>query len=135
MAVASCDGGIGLGLYTYLIWLAFELGKLIGGEDFREQIGRATRLGLFSCIIVFLVIFFAGLFNPYGITGLPAVAALLLALGGMSPLVWMVQWFRSKRFAKLSKPSLEIHRQWSWIVTAGMMIFLYAFILGRSLYF
>ena len=129
-------GTIGLGTYTFIVWFALhELGKIIGGEDFRDQIGRATKLGLLSYGTVFLVIFLAGLFNPYGIMGLPAVAALFLALGGMSPLVWMMQWFRSKSFIKLPNEPLTIGRQWSWIIVAVIMVFVYSFILGQGFIF
>ncbi len=68
-------------------------------------------------------------------TGLPAVAAMLLALGGMFPLLWMMQWFRSKSFVKLPQAPLAIQRAWVWIGGGAVMVILYSVILGRTLYF
>ncbi|KAA3647196.1 MAG: hypothetical protein DWQ07_06765 [Chloroflexi bacterium] len=127
---------VGLGLYTYFVWLALhEMGKLIGGNDAKEQISRANKLGLLSYAAVFLVILGAAATNPYGITGLPAIAALMLALGGMSPLAWMMQWFQAKSFEKLDKTPLEIEGEWSWVIVAALAVVLYSVILGRTLYF
>jgi hypothetical protein len=126
----------GAGLYMFFVWLALkELGKIIGGIDFREQISRATKLGILAYLTIFLVILTAGLFNPYGITGEPAMAALFAALGGLSPLLWMMQWFRANSFAKLPNDPLVVQRQWPWIGAAAITYFIYAFVLGRTLYF
>lgn len=126
----------GTGFYLLFVWLSLtELSKIIGGTDPQEQISRATKLGAFAYIAVFLVIFIAALANPYGLAGLPSVAALMLALGGMSPLLWMMQWFRAKSFVKISKTPLEIHRSWPWVVIAILLVIFYAIILGRGFYF
>ncbi len=127
---------IGLVSYTFVVWFSLhEFGKIIGGNDEKMQIRRATRLGLISYITVFLVILLAGLFNPHGITGLPAVAALLLALGGMSPLLWMTQWFQAKMFKKIPNEPLEINRRWNWIIVGIIITVAYSFILGRGMVF
>jgi len=126
----------GTGLYLLFVWLALKvLGNIIGGDTASEQISRATKLGILSYITVFLVILIAGLFNPYGLTGLPAIAALLLALGGMSPLLWMMQWFRADNFVKLPGEPLAIERKWSWNLVAVVMVIVYSVILGRTIYF
>jgi hypothetical protein len=126
---------LGTAVYLFVIWFSLhELGKIIGGDP-NEQIGRANKLGLLSYAAAALVIVLAGLFNPYGLTSLPVVAGLLAVLGGMSPLVWMMQWFQAKSFAKLPQPPLAIPRQWPWIVAAVIVVFAYSFILGRTLYF
>jgi hypothetical protein len=130
MAVAGAT------LYMFFVWLSLkEWGQIVGGSELKEQIGRATKLGILAYITIFLVILLAGFFNPEGITGLPAVAALLLALGGMSPLLWMMQWFRAICFDKVTKAPLEIQRQWVWVITAVAAVFVYAIVLGRTLYF
>jgi hypothetical protein len=127
---------LGTGLYTYLIWLSLhELGKIIGGDEFNDQIGRAVKIGILAYITVFGVIFSAGVFNPYGLGGLPAVAGIFLALGGMSPLLWMTQWFRAESFLKISGAPLEINRQWIWFAAGAAVVFFYVFILGKSWYF
>jgi hypothetical protein len=126
---------VGTGTFAFFVWFALkELGQIIGGSA-DEQIGRATKLGLLAYATAGLVILLAGVFNPYGIGSLPVIAGLLAVLGGLSPLAWMMQWFRAKSFVKLPQKPLEIQRQWSWIGTAGLVIFIYAFVLGRTLYF
>jgi len=126
---------VGTGTYAFLVWLALkELGKIIGGSA-NEQIGRATKLGLLAYATAGLVILLAGVFNPHGMNSLPVIAGLLAVLGGLSPLAWMTQWFRAKSFVKLPQQPLEIQRQWSWIMAAGLITFIYAFVLGRTLYF
>lgn len=82
-----------------------------------------------------VVVLLAGLFNPLGMVSLPVIAGLLAVLGGLSPLLWMMQWFQAKMFTKLDKQPLEIHRQWQWMGVALVVTFLYAFVLGRGLYF
>lgn len=127
---------VGSALYLTLVWKSLRvLGRIIGGEDRDEQIRRAVRLGLYSYVAVVLVILVAGVFNSYGITGLPAVAALMLALGGMSPLLWMMQWFRSDSFLKVPGAPLAIRRRGSWIVAGLMAVILYGVVLGPTIYF
>lgn len=127
---------VGTGFYMFFVWLSLhELGKIIGGSDEKEQIGRATKLGIISYITVALVTLAEGLFNPYGMTGLPAMAALMLALGGMSPLLWMMQWFRAKSFIKIEKEPLAINRSWVWVFIALVVIFVDVAILARTIYF
>jgi len=122
-------------MFLFFVWLALrELGKMIGGE-LDEQIGRANKLGLISYFTAFLVVLLAGLFNPYGFASLPVIAGLLAVAGGLSPLVWMMQWFRAKNFVKVEKKPLEIHRSWQLIAVAGVAVFVYAFILGKTIYF
>ena len=125
----------GTGMYVFLVWFALhELGKIIGG-DAGEQIGRANKLGLLAYVTSALVVLLAGVFNPYGMASLPVIAGLLAVLGGLSPLLWMMQWFRANSFVKVSKVPLEIHRRGSWIIVAGIVVFVYGFVLGRTLYF
>lgn len=126
---------VGTALYIFLIWFALgELGKIIGGTP-DERIGRAVRLGLVSYITVVLVAVSAGLLNPYGLTGDPTIGALAAAVFGMSPLLWMMQWFRADSFAKLPGRPLEVHRRWTWVAAAVLVTSVYVFVLGPTLYF
>jgi hypothetical protein len=111
-----------------------EFGKMVGGEG-DEQIGRANKLWVVSYATAAVVILIAGFFCPYGLLSLPVTAGLFAALGALSPLVWMVRWFRTERFGKLAKEPLEIHRKWGWLVGAVIVVFAYAFVLGRTLTF
>jgi hypothetical protein len=125
----------GAALFMGFVWLALcEWGKLVGGGA-GEQIGRSSRICLISYFASVGVVLLAGLFNPYGFFSLPVTAGLLAALGALSPLLWMMQWFKAESFAKLEKPPLEIERSWAVVGVAGAVIFVYAFILGRTLEF
>ncbi|HEX7070430.1 MAG TPA: hypothetical protein VF190_06480 [Rhodothermales bacterium] len=126
----------GAAVYMALVWTALRvLGTIIGGADPDEQIRRAVRLGLYAYVTVFGVIFVAGMFNSYGITGLPALAALALALGGMSPLLWMMQWFRSKGFVKTPGEPLSIRRRWAWVIAGVAAVLVYVVLLGPTIHF
>ena len=122
-------------LFMFFIQLASrEFGQVIG-DDSDEQIRRANKLGVLSYITSFVVVLLAGFFNPNGLLSLPVTAGLFAVAGGLSPLLWMMQRLRAKNFIKPGKKTLEIHRQWQWLVAAGVVVFLYVFILGRTLYF
>jgi hypothetical protein len=121
--------------FIFFLRLALqEFGRMIGGEA-DEQISRANRLFTLSYVTSFVVVLLAGFFCPYGLLSLPVMAGLFAVLGALSPLLWMMRWFRTKNFVKLVKEPLEIHRKWQWVVTAVVVVFTYAFVLGRTLYF
>lgn len=122
-------------LFMFFVWLALqEFGRMIGGAA-DEQIRRANKLGLLSYTTAFGVTLLAGLFSPLGFLSLPVTAGLFAVLGGLSPLLWMMQWFRAKSFIKLDKQALEIDRKWQWLVVAGVVLIIYLLVLGRTLYF
>ncbi|HLF00479.1 MAG TPA: hypothetical protein VI547_00790 [Anaerolineales bacterium] len=126
---------VGTAVFAFCIWLALrELGQIIGGEA-PEQIQRASRLGLLSYFTAAVVVALAGSFNPYGFFGLPSMAGIFAILGAQSPLLWMMQWFRAKQFVKAAKEPLEIARNWTVIAGAVITVFVYAVVLGRTLYF
>jgi hypothetical protein len=126
-----------LGAVTFMafVWLALqEFGKFVGGSA-PEQIRRASKLGIVSYVAAVLVAVLAAVFNPYGLSGLPATAGVFAVLGAQSPLLWMMQWFRSPGFQKAQVPPLEIGRNWGLVFGALAVVFLYGVILGRTLYF
>ena len=126
---------VGVAAYMIIIRLGLiELGKMIGGEK-EEQVQRANKLCSISYITSFLVILFAGVFCPYGPLSLPVTAGVFASLGALSPLIFMTRWFRTEHFDKVIKEPLEIHRKWGGIMAGIVVVFLYAFILGRTIYF
>jgi hypothetical protein len=126
---------VGTPLFAFFVWLGFqELGKMIGGEA-EEQVGRAKKLGALSYVTSGAVVLTAGFFCPDGLLSLPVTAGLTAALGALSPLVWMTRWFGTERIVKPAKEPLEIRRRWGWTAGAVMVVFLYAFVLGRTLAF
>jgi hypothetical protein len=126
---------VGSFMFMFFVWLALkEFGTMVGGDP-SEQIKRANKLSIISYVTSLVVVLIAGLFNPLGFLSLPVTAGLLAALGGLSPLLWMMQWFQAKMFTRVDKQPLEIHRKWQWIGVAIVVVFIYTFVLGRTLYF
>jgi hypothetical protein len=125
----------GSALFMFWVWLALkEFGQRLGGET-AEQIHRANQLSLLSYVTAFAVVLLAGFFSPPGLLSLPVTAGLAAVLGGLSPLLWMMQWLRAKSFPKPAHQPLEIERKWLWVLAAGVVVFGYVFVLGRTLYF
>jgi hypothetical protein len=125
----------GTALFIVLIRLVLqEFGKMIGGAA-DEQIRHASRLCLVSYVTSFGVILLAGFFCPYGLLSLPVTAGTCAVLGALSPLLFMMRWFRTERFRKLAEGPLEIQRKWQWLAAAAVVVSTYAFVLGRTLYF
>ncbi len=126
---------VGTASFIAFVWVALrELGRMIGGEG-DEQIRRANRLCLVSYVTSFVVVLLAGLFCPYGLLSLPVTAGISAVLGALSPLLWMVRWFRAASFPKAARPPLEIRRRWGWMAGAAVVVSSYVLILGRTLYF
>jgi len=126
-----------LGIFSYMVFVNLGLqafGRMAGGEP-DDQIRRGNMLSIIAYVASVLVILLAGVFCPYGPLSLPVTAGLFAAMGALSPLLWMMRWFRLERFQKLYKEPLEIRRRWSWLVTAVIVVFVYARILGMTLYF
>lgn len=121
--------------FLYFVWQSLrELGKFIGGEA-GEQLSRANKLGILSYVTSLGVVVLAGLFHPYGFLSLPVVAGLFAVAGGLSPLLWMMQWFQARMFKKVDNPPLEIHRRWGFIALSIPVTLIYAVLLGRTIYF
>ena len=111
-----------------------EIGKVIGGNS-DEHIKKANQLFILSYVTSFAVVLSAGFFCPYGVFSLPVTAGLAAVIGALSPMLWMVRWFRTDNIAKLEKEPLTIDRNWTWISAAVIVVFMYVFILGRTIYF
>ena len=110
-----------------------EFGRMVGGDS-DEQIRSANKLWILSYITSFVVILIAGFFCPFGVLSLPVTAGLFAVIVPLSPLLWMSRWFQTTTFVKLVKEPLEIQRKWQWLATAAIVVFTYAFILGRTIY-
>lgn len=126
---------IGSIAFMGVVWLALkELGRMIGGRE-PELYQRAVKLGLTSYATAIAVVILTGLFNPHGFMSLPVTAGLAAALGAMSPLIWMMFWFRAPMFSKLPGEPLTISRRWGLIAGAFIWVTIYIVILGRTIYF
>lgn len=126
---------IGVLLFIFFIQQGLkEFGKVVCA-DADEQCHCINRLCIMSYFTSFLVVLFAGFFCPYGLTSFPVTAGLFAVAGALSPFLVMIRLFRTNRFARLAKEPLEIHRKWRWIVTSLVVVFVYVFILGQTMYF
>lgn len=125
---------LGVGTYSYFVWLLLvEIGQLIGGQV-PELYHRANKLTLVSYVTLGGVSLLAGLLNPHGLE-LIAISALASSLGANTGLVWMMRWFKSSRIEKASREPLEIQRGWTLIFVAGVFLLAFVFILGPVVYF
>jgi hypothetical protein len=126
-----------LGTLFYIVFIRLGLNefcKVIGGEG-DEQIQRANKLSFLPYFSSISVILLAGFFCPYGLLSFHVTASLFGVIGALSPFLWMMRWFRTAKFVKLVKEPFEIHRKWHWLVAAVIVVFIYACMLGRTLYF
>lgn len=128
---------VGLALFLLSVGMALKVvGQFIGGTDEDEQVGRLQRIGLTAYAGAVITSIAAGFFNEYGITGLPAVAGIIAAIGAGSPMVWMAQWFRADMFKKRSSTTnLTFGRSWAYIVSGLVAVSIYAFALGPGVAF
>lgn len=126
---------VGLLLFVLFVRQGLKEFGTVVCEQVDEHFQCVNRLCIMSYFTSFLVILFAGFFCPYGLTSLPVTAALFAVVGALSPFLLMMRWFRNDRFAKLAKEPLEIHRKWGWIVTSLVVVFVFVFVLGQTLYF
>jgi len=105
------------------------------GVDADEQIRRGNKLCILSYFTSFVIVLIAGFFCQHGLLSLPVTAGIFAVIGALSPFLWMMRWLRTKNFVKLVKEPLEIHHKYQWLVAASIVVFIYVFILGRTLYF
>lgn len=118
-------------IFMALIWLSLgQFGQIVGGSE-PELYGRAHELAVISYITAPLVIIIAGFFSPRGFMSLPVVFALAATLGALSPLLWMMQWFRSGIFAKAGGDPLIIPRNWVMMAAAVIVVAGYAVLFNK----
>jgi len=126
---------IGIMLYILFIRLTLnEMGRVIGGES-DDHLRQANRLFFVSYGTSFAVVLGAGAFCPYGFSSLPVTAGLAAVLGALSPLLWMFRWFRTEHVAKLETEPLIITRNWAWLGAGVIVVFMYVYVLGQTIYF
>jgi hypothetical protein len=126
---------VGFLLFVFFVQQGLkEFGK-VACEQADEHFHCVNRLCILSYFTSFWVVLFAGFFCPWGLTSLPVTAAVFAVLGALSPFLLMMRWFRTDRFAKLADEPLEIHRSWRWIVTSIVVVVVYVFVMGQTLYF
>jgi hypothetical protein len=126
-----------IGAFLYILFIRQGLKLLstrIGGRV-DEQLSRANKLFITPYVTAIVVILVAGLFCPCGWPSLPTTAGLIAAGGALSPFVFMIRWFRTEHFEKPVGAPLEIRRHGSWIAAGVVVVFVYVYILGQTIYF
>ena len=126
---------VGTVLYTFFVWLSLkEWGKIVGGES-PENLQRSLALGLTAYFTVIVVVAAAGAMLPEGLISPAGIFGLIGVAGGLSPLAWMMGWFRADMFKKHPGKALTIHRKWIWLAVAAVALIIYVLILAPTLYF
>lgn len=127
---------VGSILWFGAVWLSLRvLAKIFGGDNPTEIRQRFLSLSIPSFVGAVLVSVLAGLLNPYGITGLPAVAGIMAAAGTLSPLLWAPYWFASKSFVKQPGEALNVQFSLNWVIVAAAVCLFYVLILGPGIRF
>lgn len=122
---------IGAVLWFGVVWLSLRvLAQIFGGDHPIEIRQRFLGLSIPAYIGAVIVSVLAGLLNPYGITGLPAVAGIMAAAGTLSPLLWTPYWFVSKHFIKRPVAPLNVRPTFNWVMSAAAVCLFYVLILG-----
>ncbi len=128
---------LGFALFMVVVAVALNaIGRFIGGTDQKEQVARLQKVGLAAYGGAIFTAVMAGIFNPYGLSGLPAVAGIFAMVGGQSPLAWMAQWFQAEMFKKGSaENNLTFARSWPHIIAGVVAVAIYGFVLGPGIRF
>ena len=122
--------------YIAVVWYSLKVfGRIVGGDDEKEQVRRANLLTIISYFAALLVALIAAFANPHGIGGLPAVAGLFATGGSYIALLWMMQVFSIDHFKKHSGTALIVNYSLPWIITGIIVFILYAVVLGLGLNF
>ncbi|MBM81710.1 MAG: hypothetical protein CMJ78_14115 [Planctomycetaceae bacterium] len=104
-------------------WTLIEFGRMLD-RSAEKPIGQAQSIAMLCYLSAFVVMLLVGLAQPTGPLGFPAINSLVGVLGGMSPLLWMMQWFRADMFKLRGAKPLEIDKSISSIVLAIVMVLL-----------
>ncbi len=122
----------GAALFLSFVRLALgEMGGRIGGEP-GERETRAFRMALVSYVTSLVVVAAAGLTSSAGFTSAPSLAGIAAVAGGLSPLLWMMEWLRSDRIRKPPGEPLAVTRSCGWTAAGAAVALLYVLVLGRG---
>lgn len=125
----------GVLLFAVIIRLTLqELRSMLGGGS-QAALRRATQLCAVAYGVSVAVVLLAGLFCPEGLLSLPVTAGVAAVTGALSPLLWMPRWLPAAGPAESTGAPLEIRRQSRWLIAAGITVFAYTCLLGRTLVF
>ena len=80
-------------------WALIDFGRIVSTED-EKPIGRAQSMAMVCYATAFVVMLVIGEAQPGGPFAFPGVAGLIAVLGGLSPLLWMMQWLRNESAAR-----------------------------------
>lgn len=114
----------GVGLLAAVGWSLVEFARLLDRDD-EKPIGRAQIVAMVCYAASFVAVFILGLAQPGGPFSLPSIASMIGVLGGLSPLLWMMQWFRAEMFKLRGSRPLVIEPS-SWITALAVIAVLAA---------
>ena len=104
-------------------WALVEFGRLVGTHG-EKPIRRAQGIAMTCYAAAFVVMLVIGSAQPGGPFAFPGINGLVAVLGGLSPLLWMMQWFRAEMFKRRGTSPLQIQRSVSSAVVAGAAVML-----------
>jgi hypothetical protein len=120
-------GLIVLGMVSLMFavaWTLKEFGRMLEPSE-TKPIRQSQNLAMTCYGTAFAVMFAVGLAQPNGPFGFPCIHSLMGVLGGLSPLLWMMQWFRADMFKLNGSRPLEIERS-----TGSLMLAIALFIIA-----
>lgn len=88
-------------------WSLIELGRIIT-PDGGKPIARVQMMALVAYFTPFITMLIVGSTQPGGPFAFPGYVGLVAVLGGLSPLLWMMQWFRADMFKLRGVKELNI---------------------------
>ena len=123
-------GLIVLGMVSLMFavaWTLKEFGRMLAPSE-TKPIGQSQNLAMACYGTAFAVMFAVGFAQRNGPLGFPGIHSLMGVLGGLSPLLWMMQWFRADMFKLNASRPLRIERSTGSLVLA-IALFIIAVIL------
>ena len=110
-------------LMAAVAWSLIEFGRIVDAEG-AKPVWRAQYMAMVCYATAFAVMLVVGTAQPGGPFAFPGVAGLIAVLGGLSPLLWMMQWFSAHMFKRHGTKPLQIERSnWSIALAVGAVLF------------
>ena len=123
---------VGAGTYWLSThWAMSQLGERLWYSG-RSRVAEANRYTLTAYVVGGSLALLAGLFEPGGVL-VVLISGVAASLGGTSALAWGPQLLHDPRLGEHRERSLNITRDWRWIVAGGVAAAVFVFVLGHGL--
>ena len=119
-------------LLAGVAWSLAEFGRILSADQ-PKPIGTAQNVAMVCYGAAFAAMLIVGSTQPNGIFAFPAFIGLVATVGGLSPLLWMMQWFRADMFQTRHPSPLTIGHSPLAIIAAASLIAIACFANGVGL--